>query len=96
MGKNISPEGYMGWMTRGVRAMMGTLRSWVNRYHLDRCNLPTSYRHEFSVNLSLIYSLPRKRSVSYLLVSSSWTRQILQPIQGCHQSSEKNQYDSLF
>jgi hypothetical protein len=27
MGKNISPEGYMGWMTRGVRAMMGTLRS---------------------------------------------------------------------
>jgi hypothetical protein len=25
MGKNISPERYIGWMTRRVRAMMGTL-----------------------------------------------------------------------
>ena len=25
LGKNISPEGYTAWMTRRVRAVMGTL-----------------------------------------------------------------------
>jgi len=41
IGKNIAPEGYIGWMTRRVRAMMGTMGLWSSDIIWTDATYPT-------------------------------------------------------
>ena len=72
MGKNVSPEGYIGWMTRRIRAVMGTM-GLESADIIWRRYISNLFHHEFLIYI-LIDSFPPQRDFQNLLVCGSWAR----------------------